>query len=474
MKARFLEILTTFLFVIPLSGCSFIDSPDTTVKIPESWQYDIASSGHAPQILMDDWWKSANDPILADLMKQVNVQNLSLEQAEYRLHAARQDIQNSAYLPNFMTSSTGIYNKPLNSSQSSANSDTTGYYKASLDASWEIPLWGQFRDTKDISKAKIKYALSDLNAIRSSVIAETLTTYADLRASQMKLVKYQAIKAAQERALELTKIQLSAGLIPKTNVVEQSVIILTAQQDIERETTQIENSKQKILQLTAQTSVNPPWEKYAELPVFAIPAVSNTPVDVLRNRPDIARAEASVLIAAAELNIAKSELYPKLTLSGTLSKLTNIIGNPLLANTVDLGWTPVVSLPLFDWSKRLSSARIQEASLQEKASAYKETVINALSEAQYDRIALENAKNNFDLSKDSNLKINELETMKQTLLRQGLIDRIEIEMIKIEVLKADIICISAQYEEIAHLVAFTKSLGGGLPTNTLEKTKENP
>lgn len=460
---------------MPLGGCSFIDSPDLSVELPKTWQNEIATAGHTPQPLQENWWKSANDPVLFEIMEAVDAQNLSLEQAGYRLLAARQDIRSANYLPNLNAAASGIFNRQLETDLPAATSSkSTGYYKAGLDASWEIPLWGQLSDTKDISKGNFAYALSDLKAVRSSVIAETLNAYTALRTSQVKLAKYKSIKTAYEKVSELAKIQLDVGLIAANDVLEHSVAVLTAQADIERETIVIEQSKQRLQQLTAQTTPDPAWDKYAEIPVFVVPSVSDTPLDVIRNRPDIARAEAGVLISAAELDLARSELYPKLTLSGTLSKMANVTGNPLLANTLDLGSSPVISLPLFDWSRRLNNARIQEAGLLEKSALYRQTVIDAISEAQLDRIALENAVNSYTLSKESAQHIKEMEEMQNTRFKQGLISQIENELVKIESLKADILVITSQSEKISKLIAFTKSLGGGLSTNLLEEKQEKP
>jgi len=196
------------------------------------------------------------------------------------------------------------------------------------------------------------------------------------------------------------------------------------------------------------------------LPSLDVPAFDDTPLDVLRNRPDIRKAEASVLAAAGEFELSKSDMYPKLTLSGNLSQLDNLTGNPLMGKTVQLTGIPSLSLPLFDWGKRLSAARIKDEMLSEKASSYRETVINAINEVEEFWASYRMAQV-VEKSTEENTQIARKASRHAGLLfKQGISDGIAAEAAAIDAASAAITELQAKADTITKLTALTKALGG--------------
>src|SRR6516165_1576866 len=69
--------------------------------------------------------------------------------------------------------------------------------------------------------------------------------------------------------------------------------------------------------------------------------------DLISRRPDVRRADAEIAAAEARLGVARSELYPRLTLAGLVGRQSNDITHFGLgvANFFSLG--PALRLPLF-------------------------------------------------------------------------------------------------------------------------------
>jgi outer membrane protein TolC len=167
-----------------------------------------------------------------------------------------------------------------------------------------------------------------------------------------------------------------------------------------------------------------------------------------------------VLAAAGEFELSKSDMYPKLTLSGNLSQLGNITGNPLPGNTVQLSGIPSISLPLFDWGKRLAAAQVKDERLSEKASMYRETVIAGMNEVEEFWSSYRTAQA-VEKSAGENTQIaGKADAHANLLFKQGINDGIVAQTATIDAANAAITELQAKADTIAKLAALTKALGG--------------
>ena len=95
----------------------------------------------------------------------------------------------------------------------------------------------------------------------------------------------------------------------------------------------------------------------APVPYLDLAPAPAAPADLLRLRPDVARAEAQTLLSAAQLGAARADLLPRLNLTGAINVTDALIGNPSGAGVTLATGTPVISMPLFDWGQRFAVSR---------------------------------------------------------------------------------------------------------------------
>jgi len=452
---------------LAFSGCAdFKGMPSLEMKLPEIFQQQPVAP--TPIKLQKDWWQHTNDPTLLTLIHTLETQNLSLEQARLRLNAARLDTQIFDYLPGLTATTEAQYDKLLEGNAAIGNNvsaqpggkKTTGSYNAKLDASWEVPLYGQLGDAADIANANIAFAQADVEAVRASVISEAIRLYAEMRSRQQEALKRQAVVTATHTIAEYQRIKHTAGLLTDSELGASHQSLLTARNEMQRAESEAVARMQQLAKLLGSAQPNAAWKSPADIPSLDVPAFDDTPLDVLRNRPDIRKAEASVLAAAGEFELSKSDMYPKLTLSGNLSQLDNLTGNPLMGKTVQLTGIPSLSLPLFDWGKRLSAARIKDEMLSEKASSYRETVINAINEVEEFWASYRMAQV-VEKSTEENTQIARKASRHAGLLfKQGISDGIAAEAAAIDAASAAITELQAKADTITKLTALTKALGG--------------
>jgi NodT family efflux transporter outer membrane factor (OMF) lipoprotein len=450
-----------------LSGCGdFKGMPSMAMSLPEQFQQKTAVD--APEKLSKDWWKDTSDETLKAIIGQIETQNLSLEQARFRLNAARIDLRQYDYLPSLTATADAQYNHLISGKAAIQNvgvpqagdKKTTGYYNAKIDASWEVPLYGQFSDADDIKNANIAFAEADIDAVRASVVSEAVRLYSEMRAKQQEITKRESIHLSAKKIADYQAIKRKAGLITDTELGSSRQAVLSAQNELQIAQSELVARKQQLAKLLGRVTPDEAWNSPAEIPVFLLPAFDDTPLDVLRNRPDIRKAESSVLAAAGDFSLAKSEMYPKLTLSGNLSQLGNLTGNALMDKTVQLGGIPSISLPIFDWGKRLSNAKIKDETLSETASAYRETVIGAMNEVEEFWSAYRTAQNSEVALKENASISSKANAHAGLLFKQGITDGIDRENAEINASRSAIAYLQSQVDTITKLTALTKALGG--------------
>ena len=112
------------------------------------------------------------------------------------------------------------------------------------------------------------------------------------------------------------------------------------------------------------------------------------PADLLRTRPDIREAEAEVLRAAARLGMARSALYPRLSLGGSVLYAYNMTQNHRSNNNFVPAGGPTIDIPLWDWGARQAQVKAGEQGIAAALAGYRKAVLSGVSEVEESLSAL--------------------------------------------------------------------------------------
>src|SRR5262249_16214320 len=106
------------------------------------------------------------------------------------------------------------------------------------------------------------------------------------------------------------------------------------------------------------------------------------PSDLLRRRPDIRRAEAELAAATARVGVARSDLFPKFSLTGLAGRQSTQLSSFSLAvgNFFSIG--PPLRLPLFTGGRIRSNIAVQDARRDQALARFEGTVLNALEDVE--------------------------------------------------------------------------------------------
>ena len=476
MSSRNLFIGVSCVFLSLLGACGeFRDPPSLTQPLPEQFAQNKGEDRAAAVLLSDRWWQT-DDAALTSIITSLEQQNLSLAEAKERLRAARLPLQTGDYLPNLSAGGELQYSRTLEGSPTNAGfgfypgfqgqQTTTGYYSTKLDATWELPLYGQYRALEQGDKAQIAIAEADIAQVRASAVSEAVRLYALLKARQQAEKNFADMVKAQQHLVDYATLKHGAGLSTNTDLGSARQALESAQQELGQAKSDTVEAAQQLAGLLGKTTPDPAWSADNTIPELTLPPLADTPLEVLANRPDIRSSRASVENAAAELSIAKSEMYPKVSLSGSLSQLDNVTGTPLLGKTVQLGGVPSISIPLFDWGKRLNTAKQKDAALAEAGYKYRETVVNAMNEVENFFAAYHAAAGAVEDAEASLASAKQADQDAELLAKAGISDGIARQNAAVALLRSENALLNAKAEHVARLAALAKALGGGVTTET--------
>jgi NodT family efflux transporter outer membrane factor (OMF) lipoprotein len=443
-----------------MSGCAVdlgpiaVDAP----TLPASYQAG-AEPSHATRRDLRDWWQAFRDPTLTRLIVLANAQNLSIEQARLRLAAGRAlgDAASTLFLP---TASGG--GQALGGTRRRDSDDWLRRpLQAGLETSWDLGLFGLQENTSRAAEASTAVLAADTEAIRVVVTAEVASAYIRLRAAQQRNASLPALLMLRKRAGKLADTRLQAGLAPPGELDQARSIAADAEAERDRVAAQIGQLQQQIATLLGTTAIDPGLRDIGPQPGAPGGPVAGRPADLLRARPDIWSAEQRVLRAAAEVGIARAELYPKLRLIGTIG-----VGAPAAGSPFGIAGGPSLQIPVFDYGRREAALRARHALLDEALVAYRQTVIAAYEEAASALRIWRAERARASRLRTALAASANIARQGQVLHREGLADQTKADAAADVVMIRRTQMIDAQEAEALALVAVYKALGGASPLSS--------
>lgn len=438
-----------------LGGCaaprSELPALQAAAQLPAQWSQP-APPGAAPAELRG-WWKAFGDPMLDGLVQEALAHNLDVAQAlsrlrETRLQSGRADRQ---FRPSLVADARTLQDV----------SAIDNYFHASIDMVWELGLFGAAESTRQAGVADAEAAQAEAQGVRVLVVADVVRHYLDLRAAQRQRQGLVQLAAVDARSAALAEVRVRTQLGPADEVAQARLRAAQARaaEALPREAAA--RAAQSLALLLGRAAPDPAWSAVgAPAPALAPFALAELPTDLLRTRPDIQNAEAGVYKAAAVLGLARSELYPRIVLAGSLLYSYNITRNlrtrvnsaPLLG--------PVIDIPLFDWGRRQLQVQASQEALNAALLGYRRAVLQGVAEAEGALAAMSAQQTRADALGQALAIARERVGTTQTQARLGLASEYQGLAQRRQQLESEADLALAQDARALAFVALYKALGG--------------
>ena len=367
-----------------LAGCALTRSDPETPELP--LPEALPPVADALPGLPAPWWQVFEDPTLDALVREALERNPDIEVAAARVAEARAiaNAAGAARLP-----SVGLEAGVERSRESvltlpfeAARTTQTAYYVQG-SVRYELDLWGRYAHASEAARARLLASELDQQAVRLSLSGEVARGWYALKAASEQLDNARESLANREESLRIERIRQEGGESDEftlKRVQAEVAATRTAEQQFELEAVRRANALAVLLGRSPREMVDGRIVPEGELPDSAPQLPAGLPSSVLELRPDILTAEANLEAAAADVGVARADLFPQISLTGLFGwaslELDDLFSAP--AET----WSAAAALaqPLFEGGRRLAAVDRANALKQQRRAEYARTVQAAFGE----------------------------------------------------------------------------------------------
>lgn len=367
--------------LLGLTACASLSTPLPTAPasaVPAAWSAAVPTQPGAA--VAADWWRGFQDAAINDAVQAALQANTDLAVARANLQRARalRGVAQAALLPTLQASASAQRSDPA-----SASTQSHGLFDAGLDAAWEPDLFGSNRHAAAATAADARASELTLAAAQVSLAAEVVADVVQLRGTEARLVLARDNLAAQEETLQITRWRQQAGLVTSLEVEQaRSAVEQTRAQlpTLAASAAQTRHALAVLMGLAPQ-ALPPALQAQSPLPTPPAGWSADMPTQLIRQRADVAAAEAQLQAAAERVAQADADRKPQLALKASLS-WTALTLSGLGSATAVSALVGSVAQPLFDGGQRSAQLAAQQASFDVAAATYRGKLLVALQDVE--------------------------------------------------------------------------------------------
>ena len=440
-----------------LAACVSTPIPDMHVDLPAHWQQPLPPAG-GPSAT--PWWQAFGDARLDALEARALEANGDIGQAIEHLRAARalSRTANAELQPNLH----------LRTSDPIDPDASASYLVVGFDSTWELGLFGRGRAMRRMARADLDQADAGLTDARLTVAAEVARQWTLLRVARQReavlddvlqrRLEQQRLVGERER-LGLASPQLSA----KTRADVAGARLALAEPHAAAVA-----AAQSLAVLVDRSEPDAAWFEAGNVPTLSQTPVASVPADLLRQRPDIARAQAAVVGAAGALGVARADRYPDIAIGGSIirsaSEATRINTDTGAIGSIG----PLIDIPLFDWGLLRSREQAKAADLRAASLAYRKSVLAAVAEVETGLAALDAQREHAAQARAALDALDDMARVAQRRRTLGLASDIDVADAQVGLDQATLDLDDAQASHTLAWIALCKALGGDPPAATTD------
>ncbi len=377
-----------------LPGCTKVGPDYVAPTLDQDIQVDVAEGeylGVLPeQADIRNWWQVFDDQILTDLINEAVANNLDIRMALSRLDEsrARLGISNADFMP---TGGAGAGTTRGRGSEAATGVAQSIYnqYGVSMDASWEIDIWGKVRRGVEASSAEYQASEEETNDVLITICADVARLYFTIRTLQSRVTITTNNIANQEKIVQLTQDRFDAGIGSTLELAQATRVYATSQSSLPPLRTSL---AENINSLSVVLGQQPGYvnDKLAPLDLVPLPPSNvaiGIPAEQIRNRPDVRQAERQLAAQTARIGVAKADLYPSLALNGSVGTSSLSGGDLFTGGSSLFSFGPTLKLNLFNRKAIRDQIKVEDARTEQALANYEKILLLAVKDVEDSLVA---------------------------------------------------------------------------------------
>ena len=337
---------------------------------------------------LSKWWTVFNDPMLDGLICAASKQNLSLREAGFRILQARAElgISTSFIFPQSQSFDSGYTRKEVSLKVANRIATPQRFFDNwanGFGLSWEIDFWGKYRRLIESYTDKLDAAVEDYDAVMVMLLGDVAQAYTQYRVAEKRLALVRMNIELQKETLGIATSRFKGGLTTELDVDQATSTLAQTEALVPQLQIQMRQATNRLCILMGM----PPVDLQPRLGAGGIPSAApevtvGIPCQVLMNRPDVRKAERQAAQACARIGSAEADLYPHISIVGNIGlaaqDLSHILNTQAWYGTIG----PTFHWDILQYGRIVNHIALEDATFQEKAVAFQNTVLKANEEAE--------------------------------------------------------------------------------------------
>jgi outer membrane protein, multidrug efflux system len=455
--------LTTAVLVmaLTLAGCDIgPDYKQPSVTAPPAWREgDQGSQAAWPS---EDWWQGFGAPQLDEFIAEAQRENYDLGAAVARVRQADALVRvaGAALLPSVEATGSASRQRELLPIGSGSRINFPEY-TLGLSASYEVDFWGKNRASLDAAKATALASRYDQQVVALTVVTSVASIYLQALALQDRLKVAHDNLSTAENTLQVIEGQRRLGTAMDLDVSQQQTIVAGLRAAIPP----LEEQLSQTIDALAILIGKPPEQvdiAPSSLLQLSLPTVApGIPSELLARRPDVARAEAQLISANANIKVARAQFFPSLdlTVTGGFASL----GLSSFLDPAGTVFSAVGSMvqPIFTGGSLEGQLEYSKARYEELLQDYRGAVISAFSNVE-DALAATHRTTEQQTYEDATVaQARRSYEIAEARYRIGLTDLLTVLNTENALFPAEDAAVQVRLAHMQALVSLFNALGGG-------------
>jgi NodT family efflux transporter outer membrane factor (OMF) lipoprotein len=465
------------VLLVLLQACTNLgpDYREPSVDWLASWETDLYGQATGKSVGEEDlrfWWQAFNDPVLNELIDTARRENPTLQIAGLAILESRAllGIATGSQYPQVQQASGSFarVDRWPTEGRNDGNHSDLNQYSAGFDIAWEMDFWGRWR--RGVESADAAFFASITNQQNAQVLLAAQVAqayYAYLTtARQIDIARENA--ALQKRSLDITAALYGSGQSAELDLQQARTQYLATAATIPNLEASLRQVANALTILLGRKPGDLPElaATMKELPRLSPVLIHEIPARLLMRRPDIRTSAWTVAAQSAQIGVAEAELYPSISLFGTIGWSGDSLGATDDALSTAVG--PSFTWKLFNYGRLKNNVRVQDARLQQAIEAYQLTVLAAAGEVDDAAISVVKTRDQQVLLKEALVAAERSLTLSTKRYQEGYSDFQRVLTAQRARAAASSSYVLNQGAHISAVIDFYKALGGGWKPATRE------
>lgn len=466
-------VLATLTLAACTSGPDY-KRPD--MVLPENWSAKQDDAAVKADGVTGQWWHLYADTTLDQMEEEALTHNADIQvavahvlevRAQLGITKADQFPQLSANANESRTKASTVGTFPL----PAYIPPTQDFTHVSLDASYELDLWGKLRRATEAARADLLSAESSRDTVRLTLTTQVAQQYFALVSLDAQEAATRRLLTGRQDRLELNRKQLEVGMLSEYDLHQAEADVAAVQSQL-ASLVQVRDKQETTLALLLGRS---PRDVMASdlhrgsptLPVATVP--DGLPADLLLRRPDLKDAEQRLVALNARIGVARAQYFPSISLTSYVGSESVALGDLFTKPANIFQFAGNITQPIFDAGRIGFQVDVAEARRDQALIQYKQAVANAFGDVRNALSAQEAARQvlTYESARSNALE----QAYKQADMRYqaGISSRLELLDVERNYLQAQLNRLDAERAQRSAVADLFKALGGGWKAQEVAK-----